>query len=341
MDAVRRYVEPGTQKGQPLLLDLLPWAIFLAFVAGMLALDLGVFHRDAHAVSRKEALIWSVVWISLALVFNAGVYVFEGGEKGLQWTTGYLIEKSLSVDNVFVFLLIFATFAVPAAYQHRILFWGIVGALFMRAILIAAAGVLIHSLHFVIYLFGAFLIFTGIKFLREREDHAPDLESNRLVKLARRLFPTTEGYEGQKFFVRRNGVLFATPLFLVLVLIESTDLVFAVDSIPAIYAVTDDPFIVFTSNIFAILGLRALYFVLAGYLAGMAYLKPALAAILVFVGGKMLMIDVYKVPALLSLGVIVTILTVAVTASIISARRNPGRTHTPCEPAPASPTTHH
>lgn len=341
MDAVRRYVEPGTQKGQPLLLDLLPWAIFLAFVAGMLALDLGVFHRDAHAVSRKEALIWSVVWISLALVFNAGVYVFEGGEKGLQWTTGYLIEKSLSVDNVFVFLLIFATFAVPAAYQHRILFWGIVGALFMRAILIAAAGVLIHSLHFVIYLFGAFLIFTGIKFLREREDHAPDLESNRLVKLARRLFPTTEGYEGQKFFVRRNGVLFATPLFLVLVLIESTDLVFAVDSIPAIYAVTDDPFIVFTSNIFAILGLRALYFVLAGYLAGMAYLKPALAAILVFVGGKMLMIDVYKVPALLSLGVIVTILTVAVTASIISARRNPGRTHTPGEPAPASPTTHH
>lgn len=310
-----------------MLLDLLPWVIFLAFVAGMLALDLGVFHRDAHAVTRKEALIWSVVWISLALVFNAGVYVFEGGEKGLEWTTGYLIEKSLSVDNVFVFLLIFATFAVPAAYQHRILFWGIVGALVMRAILIAAAGVLLHSLHFVIYVFGAFLIYTGIKFLREKEDHAPDLESNRLVQIARRLFPTTEGYEGQKFFVRRNGVLFATPLFLVLVLIESTDLVFAVDSIPAIYAVTDDPFIVFTSNIFAILGLRALYFVLAGYLAGMAYLKPALAAILVFVGAKMLLIDLYKVPALVSLGVILMILTVAVTASIIAAGRNPGAIH--------------
>ena len=324
-----------------MLLDLLPWVIFLAFVSGMLALDLGVFHRDAHAVTRKEALIWSVVWISLALVFNAGVYVFEGSQKGLEWTTGYLIEKSLSVDNVFVFLLIFATFAVPAAYQHRILFWGIVGALVMRAFLIAAAGVLLHSLHFVIYLFGAFLIFTGIRFLREKDDHAPDLEKNRLVQIARRLFPTTEGYEGQKFFVRRNGVLFATPLFLVLVLIESTDLVFAVDSIPAIYAVTDDPFIVFTSNIFAILGLRALYFVLAGYLAGMAYLKPALAAILVFVGAKMLLIDTYKIPALVSLGVILVILTVAITASIISARRNPGAIHAQPEAAPgAAPGRH-
>lgn len=331
---------PGSQKGfTPLFMDLLPWVIFLAFVAGMLALDLGVFHRDAHAVSRKEALIWSVVWISLALVFNAGVYLFEGGEKGLQWTTGYLIEKSLSVDNVFVFLLIFSTFAVPAAYQHRILFWGIVGALIMRAILIAAAGFLIHSLHFVIYLFGAFLIFTGIKFLREKNDHAPDLDKNKFVQLARRIFPTTEGYEGQKFFTRRNGVLFATPLFLVLVLIESTDLVFAVDSIPAIYAVTDDPFIVFTSNIFAILGLRALYFVLAGYLAGMAYLKPALAAILVFVGTKMLLIDTYKIPALVSLGVIATILTVAIIGSIIVAKRNPERTII-TEPAPPNPAHH-
>ncbi len=317
-----------------MFIELLPWAIFLAFVAGMLALDLGVFHRDAHEVSRKEALAWSVAWIGLAIVFNAGVYVFKGTESGIEWTTGYLIEKSLSVDNVFVFLLIFSTFAVPPAYQHRVLFWGIVGALVMRAVLIAAAGVLLSTLHFVIYLFGAFLIFTGIKFLRDQE-HAPDLEKNRFVRLARRVFPVTERYEGQRFFVRRNQVLFATPLFLVLVLIESTDLVFAVDSIPAIYAVTDDPFIVFTSNIFAILGLRALYFVLSGYLAGLTYLKPALAAILVFVGTKMLVIDIYKIPALVSLGVIISILTVAIVGSVlVQKRRTAPDPHVLTEPAP-------
>ncbi len=303
-----------------MFLELLPWALFLGFVGAMLALDLGVFHRDAHEVHRREALAWSAVWIGLAVLFNIGVYVTMGGDRGLEWTTGYLIEKSLSVDNVFVFLLIFATFSVPRAYQHRVLFWGIVGALIMRAVLIAVAGVLLTTLHVVIYLFGAFLIFTGIKFLRDQE-HAPDIDKNRLVRFARRFRPVTEAYEGQKFFTRRNGVLFMTPLFLVLLLIESTDLVFAVDSIPAIYAVTDDPFIVFTSNIFAILGLRALYFVLAGYLAGLAYLKPALAAILVFVGTKMLVIDLYKVPALASLGVIITILAVAIAASIVKARR--------------------
>ncbi len=306
--------------------DLLPWALFLAFVAGMLALDLGVFHKDAHEVRRREALAWSGVWIGLAIVFNIGVYVFRGSEAGIEWTTGYLVEKTLSVDNVFVILLIFSAFAVPAAYQHRVLFWGIVGALVMRAILIAAAGFLLSTLHFVIYIFGAFLIFTGIKFLRE-EEHSPDLEQNRVVRLARRLFRTTSGYEGQKFFVRKEGLLYATPLFVVLLLIESTDLVFAVDSIPAIYAITDDPFIVFTSNIFAILGLRSLYFVLSGYLGGLAYLKPALAAILVFVGTKMLVIDFYKVPALASLAVIGTILTVAVVASIMVARRRGPAAH--------------
>ena len=317
-----------------MFIELLPWAIFLAFVAGMLALDLGVFHRDAHEVSRKEALAWSAAWIGLAIVFNAGVYLFQGTESGIEWTTGYLIEKSLSVDNVFVFLLIFSTFAVPPAYQHRVLFWGIVGALVMRAVLIAAAGVLLSTLHVVIYVFGAFLIFTGIKFLRDQE-HAPDLDTNRFVRLARRAFPVTERYEGQSFFVRRNGVLFATPLFLVLVLIESTDLVFAVDSIPAIYAVTDDPFIVFTSNIFAILGLRALYFVLSGYLAGLTYLKPALAAILVFVGTKMLIIDLYKIPALVSLGVIISILTVAIVGPILAQKRRTALDpHVLTEPAP-------
>jgi tellurite resistance protein TerC len=316
------------------IVELLPWAIFLAFVAGMLALDLGVFHRHAHEVSRKEALGWSAAWIGLAIVFNLGVYAFKGTESGIEWTTGYLIEKSLSVDNVFVFLLIFSTFAVPAAYQHRVLFWGIVGALVMRALLIAAAGFLLGTLHFIIYLFGAFLIFTGFKFLRD-EEHAPDLDRNRFVRLVKRAFPITERYEGQSFFVRRKGILFATPLLLVLVLIESTDLVFAVDSIPAIYAVTNDPFIVFTSNIFAILGLRALYFVLAGYLAGLAYLKPALAAILVFVGAKMLLIDLYKIPALVSLAVIIAILAAAITASIlVQKRRGALEPHALAEPAP-------
>ena len=299
--------------------EALPWVLFLAFVGAMLALDLGVFHREAHAVERKEALIWSGVWIGLAILFNVGVYVVQGGEAGLEWTTGYLIEKSLSVDNVFVFLLIFSTFAVPAAYQHRVLFWGIVGALVMRAILIAFAGVLLGSLHWMIYVFGAFLILTGLRFLKG-EHAAPTLEGNRLVRLAKRFYPVTEGYEGQRFWVRRDGVRYMTPLFLVLLLVESTDLVFAVDSIPAIYAITDDPFIVFTSNIFAILGLRALYFVLAGYLAGLKYLKPALAGVLIFVGAKMILVDVYKVPALLSLAVITTILCVAFVASFLARR---------------------
>lgn len=305
-------------------LDILPWAVFLAFVAGMLALDLGVFHRSAHEVSRREALAWSAVWIGLAILFNIGVYIFQGSDKGLEWTTGYLIEKSLSVDNVFVFLLIFSMFAVPAQYQHRVLFWGIVGALFMRAVLILVGAVLLDSAHFVIYIFGGFLILTGVKFLRDKGDHAPSLERNWLVRLARRVRPVTEAYEGQKFFVRRNGVVLLTPLFLVLLLIESTDLVFAVDSIPAIFAVTDDPFIVFTSNIFAILGLRALYFVLSGYLSGLAYLKPALAAILVFVGTKMVLADVYKIDPLVSLVVIGLILAGAVIASLLVQREGGG-----------------
>lgn len=305
----------------PTFTDLLPWVIFLGFVAGMLALDLGVFHRDAHAVGRREALAWSAVWIGLAILFNIGVYIFMGAQTGLEWTTGYLIEKSLSVDNVFVFLLIFSTFNVPPAYQHRVLFWGIVGALLMRAVLILVGAALLSSFHFIIYIFGGFLIITGLKFLRSEEE-APSLESNRLVRLAKRFYRTTEGYEGQKFFVRRGGVRYMTPLFLVLLLIESTDVVFAVDSIPAIFAITDDPFIVFTSNIFAILGLRALYFVFSGYLAELRYLKPALAAVLVFVGTKMLLVDIYKIPALVSLAVIILVLGVAITASIVMRRRD-------------------
>ena len=290
----------------------------MAFVLGMLALDLGVFHRNAHEVHRREALAWSAVWIGLAIAFNIGMYYFQGSEKGLEWTTGYLIEKSLSVDNVFVFLLIFSTFAVPAQYQHRVLFWGIIGALIMRGAMIAIGAQLI-AFHIIIYIFGGFLILTGLKFLRSTEE-APSLERNLLVRAARRIWPVTEGYEGQKFFVRRNGALMMTPLFLVLILIESTDLVFAVDSIPAIFAITDDPFIVFTSNVFAILGLRALYFVLSGYLSGLVYLKPALAAILVFVGTKMVIIDIYKIDPLISLAVIVTILIIAIAGSFVKQR---------------------
>ena len=301
------------------LTELLPWAGFLALVIGMLALDLGVFHRGAHEVRRKEALIWSAVWIGVAIAFNTAIYLISGPERGLEWTTGYLIEKSLAVDNIFVFLLIFAAFGVPAAYQHRVLFWGIIGALFMRAALIAGAGLLLGTLHWTIYVFGAFLVFTGLKFLRDAE-HEPDLDKNPLVRIARRMGRVTAHYEGHKFFVRREDALWMTPLFLVLLLVESSDLVFAVDSIPAIYAVTDDPFVVFTSNILAILGLRSLYFVIAGYLTGLAYLRPALAAILVFVGAKMLLIDVVKLPPLLSLAVIVSILGLAIIASIVSSR---------------------
>lgn len=299
---------------------VLPWAAFGVIIVTILALDLGIFNREAHAPSRKEALTWALVWISLALLFNAGVYILEGWEKGLEWTTGYVIELSLSVDNVFVFILIFSTFGVPAKYRHRVLFWGILGAVIMRALLIGFAGVLLDQLHFVIYIFGAFLVFTGYRFLRGGHEDAPDLESNRLVRIARRFYPVWPHYEGQNFTIVRDGVRYLTPLFLVLLLIESTDLVFAVDSIPAIYGVTRDPFVVYTSNIFAILGLRSIYFVLAGYLAGLVYLKQALAAILTFVGLKMILVDVIHVHPLVSLSVIIGILTVAVFLSLRRAR---------------------
>jgi tellurite resistance protein TerC len=300
--------------------ELLPWVAFLALIAALLFIDLGILHRRAHAIGRREALIMSAMWISLALIFNAGVFIFRGTEDGIEWLTGYVVEESLSIDNVFVFLLIFSTFGVPAKYQHRVLFWGIFGAIVMRAILIGFAGVLVHSFHFVIYIFGAFLILTGIRFLRSEEE-VPSLDSNPLVRVARRFFPVTNEYDGQKLFTRHRGKLMATPLLLVLLLIESSDLVFAVDSVPAIYAITHDPFIVYTSNIFAILGLRSIYFVLAGYLAGMKYLKPGLAAVLVFVGTKMLLADLYHIPPLASLLVILAILSVAFGASFYARRQ--------------------
>jgi len=298
------------------------WVGFIGFVIAMLALDLGVFNRKTHAISMKEAGIWTAVWIGLALVFNVILYFWQGAEPALQFLTGYLIEKALSVDNLFVFALIFTIFAVPAQYQHRVLFWGVLGAIIMRGIFIAVGAALLESFHWIIYVFGAFLVYTGIK-LATHKDMSIEPDRNPLVKLFRRLFPVTETYEGEHFFIRRAGRLMATPLLLVLVMVESTDLVFAVDSIPAIFAVTQDPFLVFTSNIFAILGLRSLYFLLAGALDKFYYLKTALAVILVFVGVKMLIVEFIKIPIIVSLGVIVGLLAIAIVASLLRARREP------------------
>jgi tellurite resistance protein TerC len=292
------------------------WIGFNVFVLAMLALDLGVFHRDAHDVKVKEALVWSAVWIGLALSFNVGVFVFGGAQKGLEFLTGYLIEKSLSVDNIFVFLLIFSYFSVPARYQHKVLFWGIFGALVMRAVMIAAGAALIKEFHWIIYLFGALLVVSGIKMAVQRETQIHP-ERNPLVRLFRRVMPVTEGYEGDRFFVRRAGVLFATPLFVTLLMVESADLMFAVDSIPAIFAITTDPFIVYTSNVFAILGLRSLYFALAGIMERFHYLKLGLSVVLVFVGAKMLLTDIYKIPVPVSLGIVAAVLAIAVVASLL------------------------
>ncbi len=306
------------------------WIGFNAFVLAMLALDLGVFHRKAHDVSVREALTWSGVWIALALTFNVIIFFFwdkmvpgsgySNSDAGLAFLTGYLIEKSLSVDNIFVIMLIFSYFAVPSAYQHRVLFWGILGALVMRGVMIGLGAALIHEFSWIIYIFGAFLIFTGIRmaFHKDEELHP---ENNPLIKLFRRFMPVSEKYEGDTFFIRRSGVLMATPLFLVLLMIESTDLIFAVDSIPAIFAVTQNPFLVYTSNVFAILGLRSLYFVLAGVVTMFHYLKLGLAVVLTFVGTKMLLIETpFKIPTLISLGVVALILGVSVGASLIRAR---------------------
>jgi len=308
------------------------WIGFNLFVLGLLALDLGVFHQKAHKVSIKEATIWSIVWITLSMLFNLAIYFFwekvapassySNSEAALAFFTGYLLEKSLSVDNIFVFVLIFTFFAVPAKYQHRVLFWGIIGALIMRGTLIIVGAALLKEFHWIIYIFGAFLIFTGIRMAIQRNEELHP-EQNPVVKLLRRIMPVTENYEGDQFFVRRLGKLMATPLFLVLLIVESTDLIFAVDSIPAIFAVTDDPFIVYTSNVCAILGLRSLYFLLAGVIEKFHYLKLGLSVVLVFVGIKMVISDLYKIPIGLSLGVIAGILIISVVASLWRAQRLP------------------
>ena len=284
----------------------------------MLAVDLLVFHREAHEVRVREAATWSLIWIALALLFGAGVYKFMGRDAGLEYFAGYLIEKALSVDNIFVFVLIFTFFRVPARYQHRVLFWGILGALVMRGVMIAAGAYLIQQFHWVIYVFGAFLVFTGVRMAMHSE-HDLDPESSLVNRLIRRVVPVTNEYHGQRFFVSDQAAhrsrLVATPLFIVLVLVETTDLIFAVDSIPAIFAVTEEPFIVYSSNVFAILGLRALYFLLGDVIRRFHYLKVGLSVVLVFVGLKMLAADVYKVPIGVSLAVIALVLGVATIAS--------------------------
>ncbi|MBI1945235.1 MAG: TerC family protein [Deltaproteobacteria bacterium] len=297
------------------------WLGFLAFVLAMLALDLGVFHRKAHAVGLKEAAAWSGVWISLALVFNLGLWHFFGAERAGEFFAGYLIEKSLSVDNIFVFVLVFTAFAVPATVQHRVLFWGVLGALVLRALLVFAGAALVAQFHGALYLFGAFLVFTAVKMLRDVNKPPRNLKEGWFFRAFTRLVPTTDRYDGAHFLARVDGRRLATPLLVVLVLIELTDLVFAVDSIPAIFAVTTDPFIVFTSNIFAILGLRSLYFLLAGVVERFHELKLALAGILFFVGGKLLLAGVVKVPIAVSLGVIGGLLALAILASLVRERR--------------------
>ena len=301
--------------------NLVALALFNLLVLGLLALDLGVFHRRAHAVSFREAAIWSAVWVALSLTFNAGIYFWRGPTPALEFLTGYILEKSLSMDNVFVFAVIFNYLAVPAENQHKVLFWGVVGALIMRAIFIAAGVVLISRFGWILYIFGVFLVITGVRlFFQEHADVHP--ERNPILRLARKFIPITAGYEGAAFFVRRQGRRVATPLFLVLLLVETTDVLFAVDSIPAVFAVTLDPFIVYTSNVFAILGLRALYFVLAGAILKFRYLRPGLSLVLIFVGVKMLAAHFYKPPIGLSLAIICAILASAVGASLLADRKS-------------------
>jgi tellurite resistance protein TerC len=295
------------------------WVGFNVFVLAMLALDLGVFHRESHEVSVPEALRWSAVWISLALVFAAGVWHFRGGEDATKFVTGYLIEKALSVDNIFVFIMIFAYFKVPALYQHKVLFWGIIGALVMRAACIAAGITLLKQFHWLVYVFGTFLIFTGIKMVTSH-GKTMDIANNPALKFFRRLMPVTDDFHGDKFFIRRDAKLWATPLFVTLLFVEFSDLIFAVDSIPAILAITSDPFLVYTSNVFAILGLRSLYFALAGIMNLFHYLHLGLSAVLVFVGAKMLASEWYKIPAGYSLLIIATILGASVVASLMRPR---------------------
>ena len=305
------------------------WAGFIVFVLVMLALDLGVFHRKSHVVTMREAIAWSLVWVAMAAIFTLGIYVWFGAERALELTAGYLIEKALAVDNIFVFVVIFSAFSIKPEHQHRVLFWGVLGALVMRAAFIFAGSAFLARFHWAMYVFGGILAITGIKLFFSRQENVHP-EKNPLVRLVQRFLPLTTDDAGDRFTLRKNGKLFATPLLLALVAAEVTDVIFAIDSIPAIFAVTSDPFIVFTSNIFAILGLRSLSFLLAGVVSKFAYLKYGLSTVLVFVGAKMLLVDVFKVPIVASLGVIVATLAISIGISIWKAPR----VEAPLRPAP-------
>lgn len=294
---------------------LLFWILFNVFVLLMLALDLGVFNRTAHIVTVREAIIWSLVWIMLAIGFNVLVFIWRGQQQALEFLTGYLVEKALSVDNIFVFIMIFTFFQIPPQYQHKVLFWGILGALVMRVLFIFAGVALIEKFHFVIYVFGALLLYTGYKMFNHSHQKI-DPEKNPVIRLVRKVFPVTPELHGSRFFVTLDGKRYITPLFLVLIFIEATDLIFAVDSIPAILAITQDQFIVYTSNVFAILGLRSLYFALAGIVHRFWLLSYGLAVVLVFVGLKMLLVDLYKVPIEWSLLFIATVIALSTGLSL-------------------------
>ena len=300
--------------------DILPWVAFNIVIAMLLAADLFLFHREAHKVSIKEAAGWSVFWIVLSLIFNAGIFLVEGSDHGTQFLTGYVIEKSLSVDNIFVFVMLFSYFSVPSEYQHRVLFLGILGALVMRAIFIAAGVSLLENFHWIIFPFGAFLIFTGLRMLLQKEGEVHP-ENNPVLRLARRYLPVTDDYMGQRFIVRQAGRLMVTPLLLVLIVVETTDVIFAVDSVPAVLAISRDPFIVYTSNACAILGLRALYFLLAGIVRHFRYLKEGLSLVLIFVGVKMATSEAYEIPTFAALGVVASIIGAAALASVIALKR--------------------
>lgn len=308
------------------------WVGFILAILFFLALDLGVFHRKAHVVSFREALGWTAIWFAIAMLFALGLRSMRGGEEALEFVTGYLIELSLSMDNVFVIAVIFGFFKVPAQYQHRVLFWGILGALVMRGLMIWLGAEMIQAYHWTLYVFGVFLIITGIKMMVAEDDDV-NPENNPVLKLARRYFPVVSNYEGQHFVVIENGRRMLTPMALVLLMVETTDLVFALDSIPAIFAVTTDTFIVFTSNVFAILGLRSLYFVLAGAIGYFRYLKYGLALVLAFIGFKMLIVEYWKIPIGISLGIVAGIILGAIALSVVAARREDKPAH-PEPPAP-------
>ena len=296
--------------------DQLLWLTFGIVVFLLLALDLGVFHRKSHVVGLREAMIWSAVWLLVAAAFNMAIYFWMGSEKALEFTASYLVERSLSVDNLFVFLLIFTYFKVPSIYQYKVLFWGILAALVLRGIFIIGGIALIDNFHGIIYIFGAFLIYTGIKIAFKKEGDDKDLSNNRVLKLSNRLFPMTDKYDGGRFFTGKRGLLMATPLFAVLLVVESSDLIFAIDSVPAVLGITLDPFIAYSSNIFAVLGLRALYFALAGCMLMFRYLNQGITMILVFIGAKMLVSGIYEIPVFAALGVIALLLAGSILLSI-------------------------